>query len=670
MKLLNFIPIRLTALLIAGILTGYSLFIPLSYIAGVLVSLFIIYTFTYIKGRKRSLLFSILSYLIIYLIGYLSIYLSNPKNSSIYFERLIVTRQDNTFILKIKSSLKSNDNYSRLEAEVTGINETKSTGSLVVNIKKDFNTVNLKPDDLIYTKITPQKVKPPLNPHQFNYKEHLKKKLIHHQLYLQEGEYIVKPQEPSSIVGLAHAVRKKIQTSLETQTFEPEVLAILNALLLGERKGISSETYADYANAGAIHILAISGLHIGILLLILHTVFGPLARYKHGKTIKLFLIILILWGYAVIAGLSPSVVRAVTMFSFLAYAWHRKRPAGTYNIIAISIFFLLLFRPVFIFDVGFQLSYTAVLFIVWLQPLLYRLLRFKWKLADYFWKLSSVSLAAQIGVAPLGLYYFHQFPGLFFVSNLVIIPLLGVIIGGGILIIVLSLLNLLPPSLVIIYNTLIQAMNDFVKWISQQETFIFKDIPFNLYLIITTYLMIIGIILFLINLQNKKKTLRYCPVLIASVFLLFFSFNQTHTERFIIFHKSRNTLLAIQNDSLTVYTNNRNASESLVSGYSLGENISNTVYLPIRNEYRFKNETIIVIDSTSQYISDQPSSPIILLTQSPKIHLSRAIDSLNPKLIIADGSNYKSYIERWEETCTKEKLPFHYTGEKGAYIIE
>ena len=217
--------------------------------------------------------------------------------------------------------------------------------------------------------------------------------------------------------------------------------------MLGQRQDISKEIYNSYTQAGAIHILAVSGLHVGIILLLLNFIFKPLIYFKNGNYIKLIVIVLILWSYAVIAGLSASVVRAVTMFTAVAIGMHLKRPTNVYNTLTISAFFLLLFKPMFLFDVGFQLSYLAVLAIVIIQPMLEKLWKPKFKLIDFFWKIFTVTIAAQFGIIPVSLYYFHQFPGLFFLSNLVIIPCLGFILGFGILIIILGLLNLLPNFL-------------------------------------------------------------------------------------------------------------------------------------------------------------------------------------------------------------------------------
>lgn len=174
-----------------------------------------------------------------------------------------------------------------------------------------------------------------------------------------------------SLIRIIDAFRINIQKSLRRYHFTEDELAVMNALLLGQRQEISKELSDNYSKAGAIHILAVSGLHVGIILLILSFLLKPLERVNKGKLIKLVLVILFLWFFAVLAGMSASVTRAVTMFSAIALGkFFNKRNAVEHSLI-FSMFIILLWKPLFLFDVGFQLSYTAVFGIIWVQPVLY-----------------------------------------------------------------------------------------------------------------------------------------------------------------------------------------------------------------------------------------------------------------------------------------------------------
>ena len=321
-----------------------------------------------------------------------------------------------------------------------------------MNIEKSHSTKPLKVDAIYITKTKFKDLINPLNPNQFNYKSYLEKKYIYHQIFTSEPSLLKTKTTNLTLFGIANNIRTHINGKLKLHNFKPDELAIINALLLGQRQDISEEVYTSYTNAGVIHILAISGLHIGLILLILEFIFKPVTRIKHGKLINAILLVSIMWSFAIIAGLSASVTRAVTMFSIVAISKNLERPTNIYNTLAISALIIILFKPMFLFDVGFQLSYLAVFAIVAIDPLLYKLWKTKYWLLDNLWHTLTVTISAQFGIIPLSLFYFHQFPGLFFLSNLVIIPILSYILGAGIGIMLLAVLNILPRFIATSYG--------------------------------------------------------------------------------------------------------------------------------------------------------------------------------------------------------------------------
>ena len=442
---------------------------------------------------------------------------------------------------------------------------------------------------------------------------------------------------------------------------------------MGQRQDISEEVYTSYTNAGAIHILAVSGLHVGIILLILSFIFKPLERFKHGKLIKTILLVSILWSFALIAGLSASVTRAVTMFSIVAIALNLKRPTNIYNTLAISMFVILLFKPLFIFDVGFQLSYLAVFAIVAIDPYLYGLWKPKLWIFDKLWHTFTITVSAQFGIIPVSLYYFHQFPGLFFVSNLVIIPFLGLILGLGILVILLAVLNILPQSGADVYGYIIGLMNNFVGWVSRQEAFLLKDISFSFLYVVVSYVFIIACLRLLFKKSYTNLKLCLIAILILQGAFIYSEYSKPSNE-FIVFHKSRYSLLGnITNNKIIVandFDSIVKSKNKIINDYAVGNDINNIDEEAISTIYLLNDKSLLVIDSLGVYNMKSLKPDFVLLRQSPKINLNRLIDSLMPKQIIADGSNYKSYLERWEPICKKRKIPFHQTSKKGAFIID
>ncbi len=670
MQLLKFVPIKLTLFLVFGILFGFYFNIPFIGIAVITLICLVFLGWIFVKQKSAdATLFGAMAVCTTICIGALAVALHNPKNALNHYSKFPNTGT-NKLHIKITEVLKSNTFSQRYYAEILSLNNIKTQGKIALIIPTDSTQTNVIIDQelLLYGEIS--EINTPLNPHEFDYKKYLESLGIYHQIYAKPNEFITLEKHNTTIYGIAADFRNTIIAHLREANFANDELGVIQALLLGERNDISEETYTNYKNAGAIHILAVSGLHIGILLLLLQFLLQPLENITYGKKIKLVLIVFLLWGFAFLAGLSASVVRAVTMFTFLAYAESLNRPANRFNVLALSMFFILLFKPSYLFHVGFQMSYLAVFAILWIYPMLQRFWFPKNKIIRYIWQLLSVSIAAQLGVLPLSLFYFHQFPGLFFITNLAVIPFLGFILVFGIIVIILALFNMLPKYIASIYNDVIQFMNDIIGWIAQQESFLFKSISFDSTMLVLSYFTIIFLVLALSKPTFKRVTIFLGGIIAFQIWLLIINYNTTRKQEIMVLHQSRNTGLLYQNgETLHLYSNNSNRLEKMVDVYATAEFTKTNLNHALKNNYDINHKQFYVMDSFAIYPPTEAKISHILLTQSPKINLERLLDSIHPEIILADGSNFKSDVLIWEETCKKRKLPFHYTGEKGAYYF-
>lgn len=676
MKTLNYAMIKLTIYLIIGIWLGQ--FFHINQDDLVLLSVGLLLLFIGLNFLLKNV-FHLHNLLGVYLcvatviIGLLSFSLHEQKHHKLHYLNSFVsptnTSYDVTF--SIREELKPSRFHDKYVISIHSFNGKRVKGLCLLNISKDSLQNHPKVGQRYFSAVKFQKINAPLNPYQFDYASYMERQYIYHQLTVASDQLYLIENQVRSVFSYAAQLRERIQTHLKKHQFSSEELAIINALLLGQRQELSQEEYERYAQAGAIHILAISGLHVGLILLILQYILKPLEFITYGNTLKVAIILILIWSYAIIAGLSASVVRAVTMFSLFAIAMQMKRPTNVYNTLAISAFLLLLFNPNYLYDVGFQLSYVAVLSIVTLEPMLRKIWHPKLKIINFYWRIFTVTLAAQIGVLPLSLFYFHQFPGLFFLSNLVIIPCLGSILGIGLLVLTLSFFNSLPEWLAMLYSYIIELLNTFVAWISEQEAFVFQNISFDLSQVLFSYVMISLFILLI----SKKTAVIIRLILLSIIFyqcyLLFISCNKYHNA-FIVFHKSRYSVIGIkEKNNLEIHSNLQDSivfEQSLLETYKVGEDIQVIKTDTLRDLYLINDLKILIIDSLGVYGTKTFKPDLILLRNSPKINLSRMIDSVNPKLIISDGSNYRSYQDRWAQTCQLKKIPFHQTGKKGAFI--
>jgi len=257
---------------------------------------------------------------------------------------------------------------------------------------------------------------------------------------------------------------------------------------------------------------------------------------------------------------------------------------------------------------------------------------------------------------------------LFFVSNLIIIPFLGILLGIGILIIALALIGYLPPFLVTIYNTMILYMNSIIRWIAAQEAFLFSAISFDVIQLFLSYVLIISMTLALTKKSFNKWVVFLCSIICLQCYNVYSLYKTQQTEKLIVMHQNKNTVLLHQSgENLYILSSKPTPNNNTIKDYRIAERIRKIQHQPLKNSYTTKFSTLYIMDSLAIY--PPKKTDIILLTQSPKINLERFIDSIAPTIIIADGSNYKTTVHRWKITCKKRKLPFHHTGEKGAYYF-
>jgi competence protein ComEC len=677
MKIFQFPLMKITIWFILGIVFS-NYFNPKPTTTFLITGLFFfpfILTF-YLSKRDfiQKIFFGFATYLLFFQIGSCTQVIHNEFYNKDNYIHLIKNETElHSLELVLREKLKgspSNDKYIGL---VKRLDNKACSGKIVVQIPKtQFNSrIQIGSSIQITGKLLLNKNS--LNPNQFDYGRYLANKSIFAQIYANTNSIKISSKIDRNIWYYSDHLRNKIVTNLEKNNFSTNELQVVSALILGQQQGVSKEIIKDYQYAGAIHILSVSGLHVGFILLFITFILKPLPKNKLGNTTRLLTLLISLWGFAILAGLSPSVVRSVTMFSFVAVGMHLKRSTNIFHTLLVSMFLILFFQPSFLFDVGFQLSYLSLFFIVWLQPLISNLWEPKNKIVAYFWDILTVSFAAQIGAFPLSIYYFHQFPGLFFITNLIIIPFLILIMGLGVLVMVLAAFDFVPIITMKSLEFCIYLLNKIINWVASFEQFIIKDIPINWQTLFCLYLLIISIIVVFKKPTYPKIVVALCSLLFFQSTLFLTRWGIQNQHEWIVFNSWKNTLVTERNgNKVIVYGNdsiiNKIASNTSLKSYLIANNSKIIETNEIQNMYYFNDKKIMVIDSFGIY-SKEIIPDIIILRQSPKINLERLIQANHPKLIVADASNYKTNIKLWKSICTKKKIPFHATAEKGFYSV-
>ncbi|HEY8403769.1 MAG TPA: ComEC/Rec2 family competence protein [Flavobacteriales bacterium] len=360
----------------------------------------------------------------------LGVLLTISKNPLLHERHINNIPQDTYDLIEVRIAeapiLKSKSYKSVTEILATwkGNERQKATGELLLYIENDSLAQILSVDDtlLLATKIS--ELHEVQNPFEFNYRQYLNNHFIYAQAYVSTENWALKSKaHRHSFTGFFITIREKMLAQLRAYGVEGQEYAVLSALVLGKTSEIDYHLMLSYASAGAIHILAVSGLHVGLIYMLLSPLLKRLPKTKRWWWIKIIVPCVLLWMYAGITGFSPSVLRAACMFSIFILSESLAKKNNIYNSMSASALVLLWWNPYMIMEVGFQLSYLAVLGIVVLQDPIYKLIYTTNFILRWMWSLTAVSISAQISTFSLGLLYFHQFPNLFLISNLFVIPL-------------------------------------------------------------------------------------------------------------------------------------------------------------------------------------------------------------------------------------------------------
>lgn len=665
MKTIQFPLIRITLTFISGIILENNVRVnPIVLYVGILitaVSLSALYFHTRKRIRPQPW-FGVFTFFFFMLLGMVTTQVHNQLHQSSHFTNHFKKSQAVKVIFQVESALRSTARNHRFVGTIQSINDKSLSGKVVVTLSKKENKpqVGLTYASWAWLKLN----NTPPNPGQFDYSNYLVNKHIFGQLYVKKIKSI--PQKNSSIRFFASAIQNQIAKNLENHLGKNERPLVM-ALLLGQQNDIASEINSDYQKAGAIHILSVSGLHVGFLVILLQFIFRLLPNTSPFRRLKLLVTLVVLWSFGCIAGLAPSVLRSVTMFSFVAIGHHLRRTVNIYNTLCIAAFLILLCEPNYLWDVGFQLSYCALFFIVWLQPLIQQLWEPKYKVMRYFWNLTTVSIAAQLGTLPLSFYYFHQFPGLFLVSNWLILPPLGLLLLLGFLLCIFAYANVFWEPLTNAVQWSVEQMNGVIHWVAQHEKFVIQDIPMQLPFVILLYAFVFSVVHFI----QKRNYPNFCWLVVLLLGLqcnwMVIQYRNSEEELVVYNLRKRHFITWKHNREIDTLGNN-SSFEKPLDNYRLANTFTPKVIRksPIQRLY-CNGQKIVVIDKKGVF----PIQPVdyIVLIQNPKCHLHYWLETHAVKGVIADGSSSNSLKKLWKQSCKKLKIPFHDTSEKGPFML-
>lgn len=649
---------------------------------------------------KFRWIFGIVLYFSIFVCGYSSALLHTPKFDKNHFSKSL--KPGAVFMVRLTETPTVKPNSLRAFGNVEFLNDSsivKSvSGKIMLYFETDSASKSLKYGDYIIIKGILNEIQPPANPHQFDYRKYLANDGIYHQTYLKCKDWAKTSfNRANPVYKFSELARMKMLKILETNGLAGDEYAVASALLLGYKENLEPELRSQYTGAGAMHILSVSGLHVGIIFFVIGFLLQFLDKIKHGRFTKFILIIAALWLYAFITGLSPSVLRATVMFSLFAIKEVRKQQSDPYNTLAASAIILIIFDPFIITKVGFQLSYAAVLGIIALYKPIYEFWIINNKVGDYFWQIISVSLAAQIGTFPISVMYFHQFPTYFLPANLVVIPLSWLVMMAGIAVIFFFFWTWLAEILGMLLKYLVYALNFSVGFIDGLPGAKIEGLVYNLPQVVLLYLFFVFVTRFFV----EKKGSWIVATLVVSAFLagsFVYDKSKILKQKQLVIYSIRDktaidiflgeNTVSIADSSLfadkkNIDFNLKNA--RVFAGIQQINNIAFEDYSKNKNEtqlddfwmypsgfFEIGKSRIAIIDAGfEEYFPERPIKvDYLILKGNPKISIAVLKAKFDFDRLIFDGSNNFNTVNRWAEECQKLSVPFHDVRKAGAFIAE
>lgn len=439
----------------------------------------------------------------------------NHKNHFINSINFFKTNHD--FLIKLDDPIRIKKEKVTVTGEIVGYIKDRLqyplTGKVLVHLDLDNNSNKLLPGDFIEVNSRLNSIHSLGNPNEFDYSKYLKNKQIAAQIFLTSNTRWIKYKSSFPLNRYSTIIRNRCLNIFKRSGLQSHNLFVASALTFGYKDDLNTFVKNIFSRTGTMHVLAVSGLHVGIIFLIVNSIVSLLKIPFRYDWLGHFFIFLIIWSYALITGLSSSILRATTMMSFFIIARVFNKHTSIYNVLFSSVFFLLFVNPFLIIDVGFQLSILAVFGILFFYPKIYDLITFENYILKKIWAISAVSLAAQLTTFPISVFYFHQFPNLFLLSNVFVIPLVFILLLVGLFTIVLSFNN---PILILwgkLYSFLLSVLMNFLTTIESISFSTTKGLFISAEETLLAYLAILFMVMY-----HKK---RYVFFKITSFSILF-----------------------------------------------------------------------------------------------------------------------------------------------------
>lgn len=694
--------VRLLLPLIAGILLGYFFnYNPPLFPILLAAWLPMLWAAQKLRGLYRfRWIFGALAYLWVFQLGYQATQFHDERNDGDYFLNHLASsdgQQETIVVADVVDAPVRKGNWVRLKMAMQLVGPTADSlqscsGNLLLYVARDSTSEGIAYGDQLFFHSRVNAVEPPSNPHSFDFQQYLHFQNIHHQAFVRAGDWEVLDQAHGNpVFDMAIRLQAKFLATLRKHLDTANEFAVGSALILGYRDEMPEDVQTAYSQTGAMHVLAVSGLHVGIVFLLLNFFLKiPKLNAPWWRAVRVVIALIGIWTFALVTGASPSVMRAAVMFSFLNVGLAMQRHTSVYNTLASSAFVLLLWKPFLLASVSFQLSYLAVFGIVFFQPLFVKLLYVKNRFLNYCWQLVCVSLAAQLMLVPLTFLYFHQFPTYFWLTSLLLVPLAGFELGAGLL---LLLLEAVWPWAAVWAGKLLWGMlklgNEFVLLVQSLPIAVFDGIWIGGAATLLMYLALSSSMLALASRKLRWMLSAIAFLLVVSVQYAFTEWRQLETRQLVIYDVYRHTAIDVF-DGKNVYaiTDKEIDDKSLgfateghrfamgmenLQTWHLGDSVAHmagSVFFE-NNFLQFHGLCLAVVDRPIDFdLAEKIKLDYLLVRGSPKVSIDEILSQFEVGEIIFDSSNKRWQVEKWKAACEELGVGFYVIDEEGAFVLD
>jgi competence protein ComEC len=690
--------VRLLAAFVAGILVAIYWNYEIPGIIVAIVSLLILMVAAkQLKGLYRfRWLFGVLLNLLLVLTGYLVTWKHHELNAPDHFSK-IIRSPDNIVIGQVTEVPDKKEDWIKIRLQVEGVGTSPDslqhcTGNILLYLERDSAAEWITYGDLLSFNGKISGVEPPKNPHSFDYRRYLHFQNIHHQAFVRDGQWrLLEHGHGNPLYTAAVQWQQHFYQTLQKHMGEDDaVLAVGSALILGYRGEMPEDILTSYSDTGAMHVLSVSGLHVGIVAMLLNFLLGRVQWHSpYWKLLKLLILLGAIWAFALVTGASPSVLRATVMFSMFSIGISKQRHINFYNTLAASAFILLFYDPYWLMSVSFQLSYLAILGIVYFVPKIERLWLIENKIGHYIWQMNCVSLGATLMTIPFTLYYFHQFPTYFWLSSLVLVPLAGFDLFFGLLL--LPVEAIWPSMAVWVGKALYGCI-----WLGNEALFFIQRLPGALidgiwigsWTVLLLFLLLTSGMAAISFKKFKWILAGLGLLLMVSAGYAFKTIPQAINLKLVVYHVYKHTAIDFM-DGNRVYSLRDGALDEkslsfAAEGNRFANGVGEVINFSLEDTLTHTLDTWFFQDGFIQFyetrlgIIDYKPAPVIgekvkldylLLRGSPKVDMEALTATFDFKTVIFDASNKKWQVEQWKKQCEQLGIVFFDINEQGAFIL-